>query len=186
MTILSTGKIDYVVSTSAKGRIPTPGQRPHPPQGRGAQHPLPHQHRYGQRTCAFHQEPVFRGKHGAGGYLPYENGKDPPFLRQDAGVRANDYIYFDCMDAAAGQPGSHFRALFPTGITASAGDGIVEILPSKVADARMRMYNSDGTEGLMAGNAIRCVAKFLYDHGFVEKMEMTIETASGVKRVWLA
>ena len=62
-------------------------------------------------------------------------------------------------------------------------DGIVLIGASEVADARMRIYNRDGTEGRMAGNCIRCVAKFLYDSGRVTAEEMTIETASGVKRL---
>ena len=55
------------------------------------------------------------------------------------------------------------------------------ILPSAVADARMRMFNLDGSEGKMCGNAIRCVGKYLYDHDIVRKLEMTIETLSGIK-----
>ena len=96
----------------------------------------------------------------------------------------NDYIYFDCMTQLLDNPEA-LSVRFSDRHYGIGGDGIVEILPSKVADARMRMYNSDGTEGQMAGNAMRCVAKFLYDHDFVKKMEMTIETASGIKRVWL-
>lgn len=63
------------------------------------------------------------------------------------------------------------------------GDGVVLICPSDKADARMRMFNQDGSEGKMCGNAIRCVAKYLYDKGLVKKMTMTIDTLSGIKTV---
>jgi carbamoyl-phosphate synthase large subunit len=65
------------------------------------------------------------------------------------------------------------------------GYGIVLIGPSKIADARMRLYNRDGTDGGMGGNAIRCVAKYLYDTGRVRKKEMRIETSVGVKELRL-
>jgi len=61
----------------------------------------------------------------------------------------------------------------------------VLILRSNVADAKMRMFNLDGSEGNMCGNAIRCVAKYLYDNGIVKKEEMRIETKSGVKELRL-
>jgi len=92
----------------------------------------------------------------------------------------NDYIYFDCMDGAAIE--LHDPDLFwlcdrNKGI---GGDGIVLILPSDAAHGRMRMYNADGSEGMMCGNAIRCVAEYLRLHcGAPPKM--TIETASGIK-----
>ena len=63
------------------------------------------------------------------------------------------------------------------------GDGLVLIEGSDKADARMRMFNIDGSEGKMAGNCIRCVAKYLYDNGIVKKEVMSIETGSGVKEV---
>ena len=62
--------------------------------------------------------------------------------------------------------------------TGVGGDGLVLIGPSKRADARMRMFNADGSESEMCGNAIRCVAKYLSDHGIVRKPEMTIETGT--------
>ncbi len=65
------------------------------------------------------------------------------------------------------------------------GYGIVLIGPSKVADARMRLYNRDGTDGGMGGNAIRCVGKYLYDTGRVRKKTMRIETSVGVKELRL-
>src|SRR5208282_1822259 len=59
-------------------------------------------------------------------------------------------------------------------------DGLILILPSEVADARMRMFNADGSESEMCGNGIRCVAKYLYDHGLVRKSTLTIETPRGI------
>ena len=61
------------------------------------------------------------------------------------------------------------------------GDGIVLIEKSSVADAKMRIFNQDGSEGKMAGNSIRCVAKYLYDNDIVKKDTLKIETASGIK-----
>ena len=60
------------------------------------------------------------------------------------------------------------------------GDGLILICPSDKADARMRMFNADGSEAEMCGNGVRCVAKFVYDHGLVRKSPLTIETGRGV------
>jgi diaminopimelate epimerase len=59
-------------------------------------------------------------------------------------------------------------------------DGLILICPSEVADARMRMFNVDGTEGEMCGNGIRCVAKYLYDHGLARKPVLRVETGRGI------
>ena len=59
-------------------------------------------------------------------------------------------------------------------------DGLILIMPSERADARMRMFNADGSEGEMCGNGVRCVAKYLYDHGLVRKDRVTVETGRGV------
>jgi carbamoyl-phosphate synthase large subunit len=92
----------------------------------------------------------------------------------------NDYIYINCFDREIDNPEKLAVALSDRhfGI---GGDGIVLILRSEAADAKMRMFNLDGSEGKMCGNAIRCVAKYLYDNGMVRKAEMKIETLSGVK-----
>ena len=96
----------------------------------------------------------------------------------------NDYIYFDCMSDTTGELQEkiipHIEKLSDRhfGI---GGDGVVLICPSKVADARMRMYNIDGSEGKMCGNATRCIGKFLYDNGYVKNTTCTLETLSGIK-----
>ena len=96
----------------------------------------------------------------------------------------NDYIYFDCLEEELPQPEKWSRKLSDRhfGI---GGDGIVLICPSETADAKMRMFNADGSEGKMCGNAIRCVGKYLYESGAVPKKDMWIETLSGIKRLIL-
>ncbi|MDL2220044.1 carbamoyl-phosphate synthase large subunit [Eubacteriales bacterium OttesenSCG-928-N14] len=96
----------------------------------------------------------------------------------------NDYIYFDCLEELIASPESLSVTLSDRhfGI---GGDGVVMICPSDVADARMRMFNRDGSEGLMCGNAIRCVGKYLYDNGIVQNKDITIDTLSGIKALHL-
>ncbi len=67
------------------------------------------------------------------------------------------------------------------------GDGMVFMLPPErpEADAKMRIFNRDGSEGEMCGNAIRCVGKYLYEQGLVAKTEMTIETLGGLRQLTL-
>ncbi len=92
----------------------------------------------------------------------------------------NDYIYFEDMDGKITCPES-LAVNFVNRHFGIGGDGIVLMERSEVADAKMRIFNQDGTEGMIAGNAIRCVAKYLYETGIVPKEQMTIETNSGVK-----
>ena len=96
----------------------------------------------------------------------------------------NDYIYFDCLQEEFPDP-SGVAVRLSDRHKGIGGDGIVLICPSKVADAKMRMFNADGSEGNMCGNAIRCVGKYLYDNGIVQKTELSIETKSGIKHLLL-
>jgi diaminopimelate epimerase len=92
----------------------------------------------------------------------------------------NDYIYVDCFR----QPMPHDPAGLSRAISdrhfGVGSDGLILICPSDKADARMRMYNADGSEAEMCGNGVRCVAKYVYDHGLVRKSPLTIETGRGV------
>lgn len=92
----------------------------------------------------------------------------------------NDYVYIDCF----AQPEPSDPAALARRISdrhyGVGGDGLILILPSKVADARMRMFNADGTEAEMCGNGIRCVAKYVYDHGVCRKQQVAIETGAGI------
>ena len=94
----------------------------------------------------------------------------------------NDYIYINCFELAINSPES-LSVLLSDRHTGVGGDGVVLMLRSGIADARMRMFNLDGSEGDMCGNAIRCIAKYLYDNGIVRKQQMRIETKSGVREL---
>lgn len=96
----------------------------------------------------------------------------------------NDYIYFDCLEAPLGNPEAA-AVKYSDRHFGIGGDGIVLICPSEVADAKMRMFNADGSEGKMCGNAIRCIGKYLYDFKKTEKTLLKIETLSGIKTLWL-
>ncbi len=96
----------------------------------------------------------------------------------------NDYIYFDCFDRGLEEPEKVAVKLSDRHFSVG-GDGIVLILPSEVADARMRMFNADGSEGKMCGNAIRCVGKYLAEMRGVKKDVLTVETLSGIKTLKL-
>lgn len=92
----------------------------------------------------------------------------------------NDYVYIDARNERIDNPNSlavkisdrHFGV---------GSDGLVLIMNSDVADFRMRMFNADGSESGMCGNASRCVGKYLYEKGLTNKKAMTLETASGIK-----
>jgi diaminopimelate epimerase len=91
----------------------------------------------------------------------------------------NDYVYVNCFEKTIDEPAEMARRLSNRNFGIGS-DGLILILPSDVADVRMRMFNSDGSESEMCGNGIRCVAKYAYDHGLVSKQEITAETGAGI------
>lgn len=92
----------------------------------------------------------------------------------------NDYIYFNCFETPVEDP-EELSVRISDRHFGVGGDGIVLICPSDKADAKMRMFNIDGSEGKMCGNAIRCVGKYLYDNGIKRCNPLTIDTLSGIK-----
>ena len=97
----------------------------------------------------------------------------------------NDYVYIDAIHQTL--PNLPELARFVSNRHFAVGsDGMVLICPSTVADFRMRMFNPDGSEGEMCGNALRSVGKYVYDHGFTDKIELTIETLGGLKQLELS
>ena len=94
----------------------------------------------------------------------------------------NDYIYINCFEETVKNPEKlaikvsdrHF------GI---GSDGLILISPSDKADFKMNIYNADGSEGMMCGNGIRCVSKYVYDNGMTDKDEISVETRSGIKLI---
>lgn len=96
----------------------------------------------------------------------------------------NDYIYISCADKIPFDPAALASVMCPRRLSVGA-DGIVLICPSQKADAAMRIFNADGSEGKMCGNAIRCVGKYLWDSRAVRETTLTVETLSGVKTLTL-
>lgn len=92
----------------------------------------------------------------------------------------NDYIYIDCFEQQIDDLGALSRRLSDRHFGVG-GDGVILVCPSDVADAKMRMFNADGSEGRMCGNGIRCVGKFVYEKRGVKKPVLTIETLAGIK-----
>src|ERR1700722_5080095 len=91
----------------------------------------------------------------------------------------NDYIYVNGFTETVADPAAVARKVSDRhfGI---GGDGLILILPSNVADVRMRMFNADGSEAEMCGNGVRCVAKYAFDHGLTRNNPMKVETGRGV------
>ncbi len=96
----------------------------------------------------------------------------------------NDYIYLNCLNGEPSDPSALAVKLSPRHFSVGA-DGVVLICSSERADAKMRMFNADGSEGKMCGNAIRCVGKYLYDNRIVSSRRISIETLSGIKTLEL-
>lgn len=92
----------------------------------------------------------------------------------------NDYVYVNCFEEKVENPSEaaikvskrHFGV---------GSDGLILICPSEVADFQMQIYNADGSVAEMCGNGIRCVAKYVYDHGMTDKTHITVETGAGIK-----
>lgn len=96
----------------------------------------------------------------------------------------NDYIYLNCMNDCPDNLSTLAIAMSDRhkGV---GSDGLVAIMPSQVADFRMRMFNADGSEGEMCGNASRCIAKYVYDNGLTRNQHITLETLAGIKTLSL-
>ncbi len=92
----------------------------------------------------------------------------------------NDYIYVDTMRYPIEKP-EELAIKWSAPHTGIGSDGLVLIGESKVADFSMRIFNADGSEAMMCGNASRCIGKYLYENGFTDKREIALETLSGTK-----
>ena len=184
MTLLESGKIQYILSTSAKGRIPARDsvklRRKAVERGIPCLTAL-------DTASALASSMKSRYRPGSIelvdiNHMRRESMKLSFVKMQGCG---NDYIYFDCFDQTVRDPETLSVRLskFHTGI---GGDGVILINPSEVADAQMRIFNLDGSEGKMCGNGIRCVGKYLYDSGRVHRETMTVDTLSGIKTLKLS
>ncbi|MDR2813978.1 MAG: diaminopimelate epimerase [Prevotellaceae bacterium] len=96
----------------------------------------------------------------------------------------NDYVYVDCTKGEVANPNELSKKISDRRFGVGS-DGLVLICKSSVADFRMRMFNADGSEAQMCGNATRCIGKYVFDKGLTTKTELTLETLAGVKRLSL-
>ena len=96
----------------------------------------------------------------------------------------NDYVYVSCFEETVADP-ERVSEIISDRHFGIGADGLVLIMPSDKADFRMRMFNADGSEGNMCGNATRCIGKFVYDNHLTDKTNITLETRSGIKKLTL-
>lgn len=96
----------------------------------------------------------------------------------------NDYVYVNCFKERIENP-SELAIKVSNRNFGIGSDGLILICPSKVADVRMEMYNADGSQSQMCGNGVRCVGKYSYDYGIVNKDVITVETLAGIKTLQL-
>ncbi len=183
LTLIESGKVNYVLSTSSKGRIPTRDSVKI------------------RRKAIERNVPCLTSLDTAAAladsiksrYSEYSTELvDINNLRTEKTVlnfakmygTGNDYIFFNCFDQRIDNPAGLAVSLSNRryGI---GGDGVILIGPSDIADAKMRVFNLDGSEGKMGGNGIRCVGKYLYENKIVDKLNISIETASGIKELKL-
>ena len=183
LTLIESGKVGYVISTSSKGRIPTRDSV-----------------KIRRKTVEWNI-PCLTSIDTANAIADSIRSKFTESTTEIVDINhmrtekhkvkftkmhgcGNDYIYINCFEQTIDNPEGLALELSDRhfGI---GGDGIILICPSKVADGKMRIFNLDGSEGKMCGNGIRCVAKFMRDNGIVDRDEMKIETLSGIMSISL-
>ena len=96
----------------------------------------------------------------------------------------NDYVYINCLAEEVKEP-ARLAPIISYRHFSVGSNGLILILPSKVADCKMRIFNADGSEAQMCGNGIRCIAKCVYDHKITQRNPLTVETLAGIKTILL-
>ncbi|MEE1218564.1 MAG: carbamoyl-phosphate synthase large subunit [Ruminococcus sp.] len=184
LTLIESGKIQYVISTSAKGRIPSRDSVKI--RRKTVERNIPCLTSLDTANALADCLKSHYTQHSTELININDMRKEKLTLKfskmQGSG---SDYIYFSTFEKFINNPEALAVRLSDrhSGIGAN---GVILVCPSSVADAQMKMFNRDGSEGEMCGNGIRCVGKFLYDHGMIdykEKDEITIETLSGIKKL---
>lgn len=181
LSLIESGKINYVISTSSKGRIPTRDSVKI------------------RRKTVERNIPCLTSIDTANALADSLKSKYSEYSTELVDINdmrtekirlkftkmqgtGNDYIYFNCFDQKINNP-EGLSVRFSDRRYGIGGDGVILICPSEVADAKMKMYNADGSEGKMCGNGIRCIAKYLCDHEMVRGKTITVETLSGIKTI---
>ena len=96
----------------------------------------------------------------------------------------NDYVYVNCFDEPLPTDPAELARRVSDRHFGVGGDGLILICPSTVADARMRMFNADGSEAEMCGNGVRCVAKYVYDHGICPQQDVADRNGPRRAHAW--
>ena len=182
ITLLESGKINYVISTSSKGRLPSRDSVKI--RRKTVERSIPCLTSIDTANALAHS---LKSKYSEGSIELIDITRmrsERIKLRFTKMASGNDYIYFNCFDQKIDNP-EGLAVRYSDRHTGIGGDGVVLIGPSDKADAKVRMYNRDGSEGRMFGNAIRCVGKYLYDNHMIDKKDVSIETVSGIKELHL-
>ncbi len=182
--LLESGKINYIISTSSKGRLPSLDSVKI--RRLAVEHSIPCLTSI-DTANALADSLISRFSEYSTELVDINHMREKRMKLAFTKMSAcgNDYIYFNCLD------GNEITSPESLAVSLShrhfgiGGDGVVLMEKSDVADVKMRMYNLDGSEGKMCGNALRCIGKYVYENGFVPKTNMTIETLSGIKEVKL-
>ncbi len=183
IALLESGKINYIVSTSARGRIPARDsvkiRRKASALGIPCLTSIDTANALADSLMSRYSEINTE-------LVDLNNMRHSKTKLQFTKMQGcgNDYIYIDCFEREINSPES-LSVFLSDRHYGVGGDGIILVGPSKIADAKMRIFNLDGSEGMMCGNGIRCVGKYLYDSRNLKKKVMTIETLSGVKQLKL-
>ena len=183
LTLIESGKISYVISTSSKGRIPTRDSVKIRRKTVERNIPCLTSIDTANAIAASIRSKYSEHSTEIVDINNMRTEKQTVHFTKMQGC-GNDYIYFNCFNQYIDNPEGLSLRLSDRhfGI---GGDGVILICKSDVADGKMRMFNLDGSEGKMCGNGVRCVAKFMRDNGLVDKDEFTIETLSGIIKVQL-
>jgi len=182
-TLIESGKVNYIISTSSRGRLP--GLDDVKIRRKAVETSIPCltsldtanalvgslKSRYSQYSTEL---------------VDINNMRKKPLKLKFTKMQScgNDYIYFNCFHQDIVSPESLSVHLTDRNY-GIGGDGLVVICTSDKADTRMRMFNLDGSEGRMSGNAVICIGKYLYENGITDKEEITVETLSGMRKLRL-
>ncbi|MBR5228575.1 MAG: carbamoyl-phosphate synthase large subunit [Firmicutes bacterium] len=183
MTVMESGKVDYVISTSEKGRIPTKDSVKI--RRKAVERSIPCLTSIDTANALVNS---LRSKYTkeCTELVDINEMRDTPqkldFVKM-SGTK-NDYIYFNCLDQKINNP-EGLAVMLSDRHVGIGGEGICLILPSDKADVAMEIYNQDGSNGGVSGNALRCIAKYIHDKGIVEKDVITVETAGVIREVTL-
>ena len=183
ITLMESGKVNYVISTSSKGRIPTRDSVRI--RRKSIERNIPC---LTSLDTANALADSMRSRYSVHSLelVDINNMRQEKMKLEFTKMQSNgnDFIYFNVMNQKIDNP---------EGLSVSLSDrlcgigarGVILIDKSSVADAKIRIFNLDGSEGRMSGNAIRCVGKYLYDNGLVNSLDITIETLSGIKQLFM-